>query len=364
MKRLIISFFCLLLVSVSINAQMRLTDAVDKTPVSIASILDAAGNVVGFTLSDGTFTDIPASSYPVTIRCIGYEQLVIETPQKGTYGIMPVFYELDEVVVVPVERNILKQTFYVREYFSLNTQTDTVTYFLEHMARRFIPAAEKVKYSGSRSLRVLGSRAYARHKIFGEDSVASDSKPMFPSMMALVDFYEEEVAVPESFKEQSGDVRYYEEKGKSGMSLIQKQNAHTFTVIEDVLADEKDHCISPWALKVMGLTIKIGQLYTTHVYRVNDKGIYRPKDLIECSTVMEADGSGKFIRKSLKSDKPVEMRCMVEAYLVDSNCLTKEEAQAEAKQKPSDVEFVIPSTVPPLNKATRQIVERAKSQAE
>ena len=363
MKRLIIPFFCSLFIYVSANAQMRLVDAVDKTPVSIASILDAAGNMVGFTLSDGAFTDIPYSSYPVTIRCLGYEQLVIERPQNKTYEIIPVSYELDEVVIVPVERNVLKQTFYVREYFSMNTQTDTVTYFLEHMARRFVPAAEKVKYSGSMSLRVQGTRAYSRYKMFGKDSVASDSKPMFPSMLALVDVYDDEVTASESFSEQ-GDIKYYEEKGKSGMSLIQKQNAHTFTVIEDVLADKKDHSISPWPLKAMGLAIEIGQLYTTHAYRVNDKGVYLPKDLIECATVMEADGTGKFIRKCLKSDKPVEMRCMIEAYLVDSDYLTKAEAKVEAKQKDANVEFVIPSTVPPLNKATQQMVQRANAQSE
>ena len=102
MKRLLTTVFCFLLISLSANAQKRLVDAVDKTPVSIASILDAAGNMVGFTLSDGTFTDIPSSSYPITIRCIGYEQLVIESPQNKTFEIMPVSYELDEVVIVPV----------------------------------------------------------------------------------------------------------------------------------------------------------------------------------------------------------------------------------------------------------------------
>ena len=364
MKRLLTTVFCFLLISLSANAQKRLVDAVDKTPVSIASILDAAGNMVGFTLSDGTFTDIPSSSYPITIRCIGYEQLVIETPQNKTYEIMPVSYELDEVVIVPVERNILKQTFYVREYFSLNTKTDTVTYFLEHMAHRFVSATEKVKYSGNTSLRVLGTRAYSRYKILGEDSIASDSKPMFPSMLSVIDLYDDEVLAPESFKGQGDDAKLYEEKGKSGVSLIKKQNAHTFTVIEDVLADKNGHSISPWSLKLLGLTMEIGQLYTTRAYRVNDKGVYLQKDMIECGMVMEADGRGKFIRKILKSEKPVDVRLMIEAYLVDSDYLTKEEAKVEKKNKKSDVEFVIPSTVPPLNDATRQFVERASGQLE
>ena len=364
MKRLLVIAFFLLVLSVPATAQRRLIDAVDKTPVSIASILDAAGNMVGFTLSDGTFTDIPSSSYPITIRCIGYEQLVIETPQDKTYEIMPVSYELDEVVIVPVERNILKQTFYVREYFSLNTQTDTVTCFTEHMAHRFVSATEKVKYSGNTSLRIQCTRAYSRIKMFGKDSVASDSKPMFPSMLSVIDLYDEEELAHESLREQGGAGNIYEEKGKSGMSLIQKQNAHTFTVIEDVLAEKEGHSVSPWSLKMLGLAMEIGQLYTTRVYRVNDNGVYLPKDMMECGMVMEADGRGKFLRKILKSDKPVEVRLMIEAYLVDSDYLTKEEAKAEYKKKNPVVEFVIPSTVPPLNDATRQMVQRANAQPE
>jgi hypothetical protein len=51
---------------------------------------------------------------------------------------------------------------------------------------------------------------------------------------------------------------------------------------------------------------------------------------------------------------------MVELYVVDCEYLTKEEAKKEYDYKPTQVRFDIPSTVPPLNRATRQMVERAK----
>ena len=86
-----------------------------------------------------------------------------------------------------------------------------------------------------------------------------------------------------------------------------------------------------------------------------------PKDLIECGMVMEAEGSGRLIRKIFKSDDPVEIRSMIEIYLVDSDYLTKDEAKAELKNGDANVEFVIPSSIPPLNKATRSLVERVKA---
>jgi hypothetical protein len=53
---------------------------------------------------------------------------------------------------------------------------------------------------------------------------------------------------------------------------------------------------------------------------------------------------------------------MVEMYVVDRDYLSKEEAKKEYKNKPTNVKFVIPSTVPPLNEATQRLVERAKAE--
>ena len=147
------------------------------------------------------------------------------------------------------------------------------------------------------------------------------------------------------------------------MELIMKQNDRTFTVIKDGLADTKDHKVSPWELKLLGLTIECNQLYLTHAYRVNDKGVYQPKDLQEVSIVMESEGRGKYFREMLKSDKPIVIRAMIEYYVVDREYLSKEEAKEEYKNKPTDVKFMIPSTVPPLNESTKRLVERANAEA-
>jgi hypothetical protein len=53
---------------------------------------------------------------------------------------------------------------------------------------------------------------------------------------------------------------------------------------------------------------------------------------------------------------------MIELYIVDRDYLSKEEAKKEYKKKPTNVKFVIPSTVPPLNEATRRLVERANAE--
>ena len=363
MKRVYILIISLLLCCASADAQKRVVDAVSKSPIAAASIFDAADNMVGYTWSDGEFTEVPESAYPITLRCIGYEQLVIERPEDKTWEMTPMTYELEEVVIVPVKRNILKQTFYVREYFSMSSETDTVTFFSEHMAERFIPASKDAKFSGDSNLRLLESRQYAHYQLFGEDSITTEPESLFPSMATIYEPIDKEIVTPESFKEQESTHKLYEVSGKLGMELILKQNDRTFTISVDVLADTKEHKISPLALKLLGLTMDINQGYVTQVYRVNDKSVYRPKDLLESSFLIQADGRGKFLRKALKSDKPIVIRSLVEMYVVDRDYLSKEEAKEAYKNKPTDVKFVIPSTVPPLNEATKRLVERANAEA-
>lgn len=361
MKRLFTFIISALLFSCPINAQKRVIDATDHSPISTAFIFGASGNMIGFTWSDDVLAEIPESAYPITLRCIGYEQLVIERPENKVWEMTPTVYELDEVVIVPVKRNVLKQTFYVREYFSMSNESDTVTFFMEHMAERFVPTSKDAKFGGKSSLRILDSHHYSRYQLSGNDSIIANPESPFPSMLSVFDLNDKEVIAPASFKELRNTNKLHEESDKSRIALIQKQNAQTFTMIKGVLSEGKKHIVSPWPLKLLGLTMDFNQLYATHAYHVNDKGIYLPKDLTEASFVMEADGRGKYLRKALNSEKPIKIRTMIELYIVDRDYLSKEEAKKEYKNKPTNVKFVIPSTVPPLNEATRRLVERANA---
>ena len=345
------------------GAQQRVIDATDSIPVAVASIFDANGNVIGYTLADGTFSEISAEAYPVTLRCLGYEPLVIEQPKDTVWKMKPCFFDMQELVVVPVERNVLKQTFYVREYFSISNETDTVTYFSEHMAHRFVPASKDAKTGMSSKMYTDCTRSYSRHKDADKDSVAMDNKSEFPFMLSLIEVTDKEVTAPKDFKAQSDSTQVYEKSGKSGVLLIKKQNGQVFSYTMDGLADMENHIYSPWALKLLGMTMDINQMYITRAFRVNNEGHYIEKDLLQSNFVMEAECRGKYIRKILDSDKPVLMRMMAETYVVEREYFSKEEAKAERKKAASKTDFVIPSDVPPLNDATQRMVNRAKAES-
>ena len=59
MKRLFTFIISALLFSCPINAQKRVIDVTDHSPISTASIFDASGNMIGFTWSDDVLAEIP-----------------------------------------------------------------------------------------------------------------------------------------------------------------------------------------------------------------------------------------------------------------------------------------------------------------
>ena len=357
MKRLSLLILGSLLCWNIAEAQRRVVDVMDDTPVSSATIFDAQGNVAGFTSSEGDFSKILDSEYPITIRCIGYENIILEHPVDTVLQMIPANYELEEVVV-SASREVMKQTFYVREYFTISSETDTITHFLEHMCDRYVPASKKVKFKKN-DLRFRNTRCYKYYQIGDQDSVAVSNKPGSKVFLGLIET--EEVDASESFKGQMGVNRVYEEKGKSGILHSRKQNERIFTEYKDGLADKKGHIAHlPFMLNMMGLSMDVHQAYITHVYKANDASVYQPKDLIQASVVVEILGKGKLLRQMVNSDVPVKINFSIEYYVVSREYISKEQAKAEYKAKALKVPFEIPASVPQLSEATRKIIKRAE----
>ena len=358
-RHLIIVMICLSL-SVSAYSQQRVIDATDSIPVSAASIFDFDGNVVGYTMADGIFSEIPETAYPITIRCLGYEPLVIAEPKDTVWQMAQCFYDMPELVIVPGDRNVMKQILYIRNYFSLCNEIDTVTHFVEEMAYRYVPATEDAKIDVGSQIHSASCRSFSQHKVGDLDSVACEenSKSFFMTS-TLTKLSSKEILVHESLKNES--TGYYEKNGKAGLALVQRLSNGVFTFKEDLLADKKNHTLSPWPLKIIGFTMEINQFYTTNAFSINEDGKYYPKDLLEAGFMMEAEGRGKYIRMALDSKTPVAVRAMTEIYVVDREFLTQEEAKEESVKEVPKMDFIIPSNVPALNEATRRLVERAKT---
>lgn len=362
MKRTALLLWGLFCATLAAQAQtpLRIVDATDQTPVAAASIFDARGNMVGFTLNDGTLSSIPDDSYPITIRSIGYELLTIAAPEEKDWLIFPTSYQLDAVVVIPAKCEVVKQTFYVREFISGGNSDTNRTAYKEYMTERFVPASQTSQYRESQKFE-YPARVYTRVHSDGKDSLNYQSKSLKQLTVSKAGkgkSKQKSMKVPDSFLTADGSTTVtHEEMGKSGPTLFMKQKEGTLTVVRDVLSKKKNHVWSPWFLKVLGVTLTIQKCYATVNYRTNAEGVYTDKDQLDETIVMELTMEGKMVRKMTKSDEPVQMKAMMEAYLVENEYMTIQEAQTAISNRPEEIPIVVPERATPLNATTRQLIE-------
>ncbi len=129
-------------------------------PLPKASVFDNRGVFVGVCSDFGELPAIDLSSYPLTVRMIGYSPATIDSPDIEEIALEEIEYELPEIVVDSKRHKVLHLIGYVREYSTLSTYTDTVVLFREKTVDFMIPTKRADKYKGWTNPRVLASKSY------------------------------------------------------------------------------------------------------------------------------------------------------------------------------------------------------------
>lgn len=353
----LISMICIGSIKADFNSIV--IDEIDNSPIIAASVFDASGNIIGLTDNNGNLPTHTANHYPLTIRCISYEPQVVTSP-TDTIGMIACSYDLNEVVVVEGERNVLKLTCYVREYSSLSNKNDTSITYNEHMVDFFIPRHKKAKFKGKYTPRTLTSRCYSLNKFNGKDSLYVSNDESLWLSLAKID--STTLHEPKSFKSSNEIVKSDTIKGKYYISTISRKTPNIYFVSEDKLANEKEHKVSPWILKMFGLSTDFTKYYVTTTYYPSNNGAYKPEDLISTSMSMDAVARGKIYRNVAHSDEPLDMKMLLEIYVADKEFISADEAKIQSKEKPNNVSFNIPKSAPKLDPKILKLIERAKSQ--
>ena len=365
MKRICLLILCLCSALISVNAQqkLRIVDAADQSPIAAGTIFDAEGNVIGFTLNNGTLMPIPETAYPITIRCVGYDLLTIPAPENKDWMMTPASYELEEVVVLPPKYAAVRQLFYVREYVSGSTADYERHEFREYMVERYVPASKESKYHGSTDFYCYPGRLYTRVHTSRRDSLSYDPYAESKPLLSAFELYitTGTVRAPKSFTDENAQGPHVYQK--MGGILTMKQNDYTFTIVEDYLAKKKDHEWSPWLFKLLGLKVDIHTFYMISTYPVDLDGEYEDKDFTDFSMALEMSIQGKKIEKVTESKEPIRSKAMLEMYLVSNKHLTIDDARAAMKNRPKQMRIEVPARVPRLDEATRQFIKDAVASA-
>ena len=341
----------------AIGERVAVVDGVDGTPLPGATVFGRSGAIVGLTDASGGIDVVNRADFPLTVRCLGYETASCRSGE-GQVKLDPATYGLKEVVVVPVERPVVHMLCYIREYISGVTGTDTIMNFNEHMGDFFVPVRKIKGFKAVLSPRFLRSRLYSRIA----DSSRRDS-------IFRPDYRDDTFAWEQLMSMPKGKIDLGERicggaatdtvMGKHGVKELLRRNGNNLTVKTDWLADSKNHTMSPFFFKLLGLTIDLTELQTCWIVSPSDNCSYTAADIVSGTFSVKVTGRGKWIRKAFHTDTPVEMYSFYEVYPMTTDYLTVEQAKDMLSNPPSPRIEVSP-LAPELSPAIRRLVEEAQ----
>lgn len=337
-------------------------DSVSRTPLAGASVFNREGRLTAICGSDGRLPDISRADYPITLRCLGYDDLTVAAPGADTLYMHENKTELAEVVVESRQQKMLHILAYVREYSTLSTYTDTVFMFREKMVDFMLPTEAKTRLKGWRRPRILTSQSYYRFTdAYGLDSVSDRCNNFFSwsDWMGILP----SAPLPESFRR--GACTTDTVRGKYSPTEIWTRLDDRITLDVNVPADTLSR---RWVPDIAPFfhdedNIDFEQLRVRFNYDNNDGDSLRAVDLRGYSFNIESTGRGRGMFKFNRADQSIYVSTYAEVYIADKEYITVKEAKKwqRLQADTGDMAIFVPDEAPALHGAVSRLIERVEA---
>lgn len=348
----------LIVISFSVNARRyTIVDSTDNSPIVGATIIGNTGIIKGLTDKDGNIV-INESELPITIRCIGYNPITT-TAHTDTIVMDAATYQLNEVVVNPIDRPIKRVICFARVYSSGITGADTMQYYCEYMAEAFIVNGKVKGYRGVDSKPTSkGFRRYARIVKNGVDSIFMPKRGDDITELSWFEFMaflpDKKLEVPSSIMEGAESDTI---PGKYGPKFIYRKKNNQFTKTADVLSNHKNRQWSPFIFKLLGITADITAGAWTLSFVNNEDNSYGINEFISGTYNIHLIGKGKWLKRIFETKEPIEMDAYLEMYPVEITNLTIDEYK-EMRDDYTSIPFQYPENLQPLSPAIHNLVKK------
>ena len=357
MKNLILLMAVVLMVLLPIEAKEYIViDSSDQSPIIGATIIGSSGVIKGLTDNTGRI-NVDEQELPLTIRCIGFEPK-LASGYNDTIALEVVPYQLNEVVITPIDRPIKRVVCFAREYSSGITGADTMQYYCEYMAEAFIVNGKVKGYRGIDSKPTPKRyKRYARITKNGVDSIFTPKRGDDITELSWFDFMvflpDKKIDVPESILKGSLCDTV---PGKYGPQFIYNKKSGQFTKTADVLSNHKNRKWSPFILKLIGMTIDITAGSWTLSFVDNPANSFGINEFMSGTYNIHLIGRGKWLKKIFDTKEPIEMDAYLEVYPVEITNLTVDEYK-EMRDDFASIPFRYPNNIQPLSPAIDRLIK-------
>ena len=332
-------------------------DSVTELPLPSASVFDSKSKMIGMTSAKGRMPYISDSSYPVTLRYMGYDDKIVVRADADTIRMQFIPTELDEVMVESGQRPMLHMLAYVREYSTLSTFVDTVFLFREKMVDYMINTDEKVKFEGWSYPRILKSKSYYKmSSAYGVDSVSDKCNYHFSWSDWMGINIKPSVPAALRSAEVASDTLF----GKYSPTEIWTKNKDKLSIDVNVLADMTSR---KWVSNLEGFFQKDLDFENFRV-RFNYDNVMgdtvTPLDLKGYSFNIESNGRGHEMFKFNRSDQPFYVSTYAEVYIMDKEFISLKEAKKWKKHKfgNDELEVLVATDAPDLQPFIKNLIAR------
>ncbi|WP_289741165.1 hypothetical protein [uncultured Duncaniella sp.] len=343
-----------------VKGQVRhavVADSANGMPLSGTSVFDRDGNIIGMCGRSGTIPYVSSGSYPLTLRCLGYEEKVVRSIDSDTIFLRECITELPEVVIESRQHKVLHVLAYMREYSTLSTYTDTVFLFREKMVDYMLLPDEKIRFRGWSMPRVIKSRSYYRFtNAEGLDSVSDECVHHF----SWSDWLGVKTCVKIPTALNSLECGADTLRGRYGPSEIWIRNNDRMTVDVDVLADTVGRKWIPNLSAFFKGNLDFENFRVRFNYDNLAGDAVSNKDLTGYSFNIESRGRGHDMFRFNNIDEPFFVTTYGEVYMIDKEYITVKEAKEWEKHNfaADEIGMYIPKEAPEIQPPIQELVRR------
>ena len=321
--RCFVSFF-LLLLSLAINAQLRVVDADSMEPIDFASVFDnESGKLLGLTDTDGKLPAATFTCKTISIQHINYGNAKFNIKGTGdnTLKMKSVVYKVPEVMVDNSNASKIRIKTYVRQYTILNCLPANVS---EYNCNLYFDKKKPNSYPVCRivSAKLLENKKTIEGQPFVLKTFAENNLPTYLTHWDTYKMYDR-------LKDGKREVAMFKDK-KINVFYIKndKQNKHCQVIADSGFVEKH--------LNIALFGISVANMYEADTYTT----VYGKPSL---TGIINKTAMFRIIHNKSKGFVDV----VTEFYIQGTDYLTKEEYKEDKKK--GYIPFVRPEGIPSFN---------------
>ncbi|MDE6479191.1 MAG: hypothetical protein K2L45_02900 [Muribaculaceae bacterium] len=312
-------------------ANPKVRDAESSAPIAKVSIFDRNGKMIATGDNNGLLPYIHPSSYPITLRCLGYSDKIVSSPKEALIEMSAIAFDLPEVNVNTKRRPILHLTGYLREISSMASSFDNVMLYREKWVDFMIPAPNEKHFKGWTDPRILKTKSYYKFTdSAGLDSVSDRINHHFS--------WSDWLSLPPRVNQPMKIIRNRNISdtvmGKYSAAETWKRDGEKIRVDVDVLADTLRGKWAPRLNHRLWNDLDFERLNLTFEYSYCDTFAVKPQNIDRMSCYIESMGRGHdMFQFQTRYDNILYVTTYVDLVIADREYITVKEARKKEKDQ-------------------------------